>query len=136
MLRRTLLWMVLAMTTSEAATRIQVHGHRGARAMRPENTIPAFEYAIGVGVDVLELDMAVTKDNVLVVSHDPMLNPAICTGPGTPVAIHTLTLAELRKWDCGAKQNPLFSKQPPVPGTPIPTLDEVFDLAPRGKFEF
>lgn len=104
--------------------------------MRPENTIPAFEYAIAQGVDVLELDMAVTKDNVLVVSHDPMLNPAICTGPGTPVAIHTLTLAELSKWDCGGKQNPLFSKQTPVPGTRIPTLDEVFELAPRGKFEF
>jgi len=119
-----------------AQNRILVHGHRGARAMRPENTIPAFEYAIGVGVDVLELDMAVTKDNVLVVSHDPMVNPTLCTGPGTPVAIHTLTLAELRKWDCGGKQNPLFAKQTPVPGTPIPTLDEVFDLAPKGKFEF
>ena len=117
-----------------AQSRILVHGHRGARAMRPENTIPAFEYAIAQGVDVLELDMAVTKDDVLVVSHDPMLNPAICTGPGTPVAIRTLTLAELRKWDCGGKQNPLFSKQTPVPGTPIPTLDEVFDLSPaRGN---
>src|ERR1039457_2758395 len=47
---------------------IQVHGHRGARAMRPENTLPAFEYAIAQGVDALELDMAVTKDNVIVVS--------------------------------------------------------------------
>src|SRR5256885_17044095 len=60
---------------------IQVHGHRGARAMRPENTLPAFEYAIGVGVDVLELDMAVTKDNVVVVSHDPLLHEPGCTGP-------------------------------------------------------
>ncbi len=115
---------------------ILVHGHRGARAMRPENTIPAFEYAIGVGVDVLELDMAVTKDDVLVVSHDPLLNPEICSGPGAPTAIRMLTLKELRQWDCGKLRNPRFPKQTPVPGTPIPTLDEVFALSSRGKFEF
>ena len=84
--------------------------------MRPENTIPAFEYAIGAGVDVLELDMAVTKDDVLVVSHDPLLNPEICTGPGAPRAIRTLTLRELRQWDCGALRNPRFPKQTPIPG--------------------
>lgn len=60
---------------------IRVHGHRGARAVRPENTIPAFEYALAQGVDVLELDMAVTKDNVVVVSHDETMNPAYCEGP-------------------------------------------------------
>src|SRR6266481_1027502 len=115
---------------------IQVHGHRGARAMRPENTLPAFEYAIAQGVDALELDMAVTKDNVVVVSHDPELRPPVCTGPRERVAIHELTLAEVRQWDCGAKQNPLFAKQQTVPGTKMPTLDEVFALAPKGKFLF
>src|SRR6267378_3524882 len=119
-----------------ASSPILVHGHRGARAMRPENTIPAFEYAIGVGVDVLELDMAVTKDDVVVVSHDPLLNPEICKGPGAPRAIRTLTLSELRQWDCGALRNPKFPKQTPIPGTRIPTLDEVFALASRGTFEF
>jgi glycerophosphoryl diester phosphodiesterase len=128
-----LLLMTAAIATPAS---IQVHGHRGARAMRPENTIPAFEYAIGVGVDVLELDMAVTKDDVLVVSHDPLLNPEICKGPGAPRAIRTLTLSELRQWDCGALRNPRFPKQTPIPGTRIPTLDEVFALAPRGTFEF
>jgi len=104
--------------------------------MRPENTIPAFEYAIGVGVDVLELDMAVTRDDIVVVSHDPLLNPEICTGPGAPRAIRTLTLSELRQWDCGALRNPRFPKQTPIPGTPMPTLDEVFALSSRGKIEF
>src|SRR5436190_4498373 len=118
------LWACI-LAGSEPPRAIQVHGHRGARAMRPENTIPAFEYAIAQGVDVLELDMAVTKDDVLVVSHDPLINPVLCSGPGTPAPIRTFTLAELRKWDCGGKRNPLFSKQTPVPGTPIPTLDEV-----------
>jgi glycerophosphoryl diester phosphodiesterase len=118
------------------AQTVQVHGHRGARAMRPENTMPAFEYAIAQGVDALELDMAVTKDGVVVVSHDPELRPPVCTGPRERAAIHELTLAEVRQWDCGAKQNPLFAKQQPVPGTKMPTLDEVFALAPKGKFLF
>lgn len=119
-----------------AASPILVHGHRGARAMRPENTIPAFEYAIEQGVDVLELDVAVTKDEVLVVSHDPRLNPAICTSPGGSNVIHELTLAELRKWDCGTLRNPGFPKQQPVPGTRVPTLDEVLALSSRGRFGF
>jgi glycerophosphoryl diester phosphodiesterase len=115
---------------------IQVHGHRGARAMRPENTLPAFEYAIAQGVDALELDMAVTRDNVIVVSHDPVLESPVCTGPGGKAVIHELTLAQVREWDCGARQNPAFPKQQVVPGTKMPTLEEVFELAPKGKFLF
>ena len=116
--------------------RVLVHGHRGARALRPENTIPAFEYAISAGVDVLELDMAVTKDNVLVISHEPVLDPKICQGPHPGIAIRQLTLTELREYDCGAKQHPNFPKQVPVPGTRVPTLDQVFELAGKGSFEF
>ena len=128
---------LIAMLTSGAfAQTIQVHGHRGAHGLRPENTIPAFEYAIAQGVDALELDMAVTRDNVLVVSHDPELRAPVCSGPRDRVVIHTLTLAEVRQWDCGAKQNPAFPKQQAVPGTRMPTLDEVFALAPKGKFLF
>ncbi len=119
-----------------AAPRILVHGHRGARAMRPENTLPAFEYAISIGVDALELDMAVTKDNVIVVSHDPYLQPPVCSGPRPKAAIHELTFAELRQWDCGKIRNPQFPEQTPVPGTRMPSLDEVFDLSRRGRFWF
>ena len=122
--------------TIPAAPKILVHGHRGARGMRPENTIPAFEYAIQVGVDFLEMDVAVTKDNVLVISHDPHINPEICKGPHPGVAIHELTLAELREYDCGALRNPRFPKQQPVPGTRIPTLDEVLDLSKKGNIQF
>lgn len=112
--------------------RILVHGHRGARARRPENTLPAFRYAIEQGVDAVELDVAVTRDNVAVVSHDPLVNAAICSGPKAGVAIHNLSLEELRQYDCGAKQNPAFSTQVPVPGSRVPTLDEVFALG-RGN---
>ena len=64
---------------SADSNRILVHGHRGARARRPENTIPAFRYALAEGVDALEMDMAVTKDGVIVISHDPVLQPPVCT---------------------------------------------------------
>ncbi|HWE48604.1 MAG TPA: glycerophosphodiester phosphodiesterase [Bryobacteraceae bacterium] len=116
--------------------RILVHGHRGARARRPENTIPAFQYAIGVGVDVLELDVAVTKDNVAVVSHDPHINATICSGPNVGVAIHDLTLEELHRYDCGAKKNPGFPDQQPQPGTRVPTLDEVLALGKGNSVQF
>jgi glycerophosphoryl diester phosphodiesterase len=129
------LGFALALAGADRA-RVKVHGHRGARAARPENTIPAFEYAIAAGVDVLELDLSVTRDNVVVVSHDPYLEPPICSGPKDKVAIRESTLAEVRQWDCGAKQNPGFAKQQTVPGTRMPTLDEVFALASKGKFEF
>jgi glycerophosphoryl diester phosphodiesterase len=118
------------------AVEIQVHGHRGARAVLPENTLPAFEYAIEAGADAIELDLAVTRDNVLVVSHDPVLNPAICSSPGGSPVIRQLTLAELRRWDCGSRKNPEFPLQKPVPGARIPTLDEVLALAGRGRFLF
>src|SRR6266851_5182205 len=84
------------------APRILVHGHRGARARRPENTLPAFEYAIAQGVDALEMDMAVTKDGVIVISHDPILETPVCTGPRNGVPIRELMLSEVRGWDCGA----------------------------------
>jgi glycerophosphoryl diester phosphodiesterase len=104
--------------------------------MRPENTLPAFEYALAQGVDVLELDLGVTKDNVVVVSHDSILKPPICTGNKPQAAIREMTLAEVKQWDCGAVRNPAFATQQTVPGTRIPTLDEVFALAPRGTFQF
>jgi len=88
MLRTLLHCLILAsfgciplLTQAASQPRILVHGHRGARARRPENTIPAFKYAIQEGVDALEMDMAVTKDNVIVISHDPILQPPVCSGP-------------------------------------------------------
>jgi len=116
--------------------RILVHGHRGARARWAENTLPAFEYAIALGVDAIEMDLAVTRDNVLVISHDPILAPPICTGPQPNALIRELTLAEVRQWDCGAAPNPDFPAQQAIPGTRIPTLDEVFQLAAGGDFDY
>ena len=115
------------------ASRIQVQGHRGARGHRPENTIPAFDYALEVGADVLELDLGVTQDHQVVIGHDPFLNPQICLDrDGKPltskVQLSKLSLAELKEFDCGTLKHPRFPKQQPVPGTSMPTLDELFQF--------
>jgi len=115
---------------------IQVHGHRGARAVLSENTIAAFEYAIDQGVDAIEMDVVVTKDDIPVISHDPILKPTICRGPHERAIVRSLTFAELREWDCGSLVNPQFPKQKPVPGARIPSLDDVLALADRGSFLF
>jgi len=131
-----LLFTLLISSGLLAAQRIQVHGHRGARARRPENTIPAFQFAIDAGVDALESDMAVTKDGVIVMSHDPVLEPPVCNGAVPSAVIHQLTLQQVKQWDCGAVRNPKFPNQQPVPGTRIPTLDELLNLGGQGKFDF
>jgi len=136
MTSRTTLSLLLSCSLMIAA-KIEVHGHRGARAAMPENSLPAFEYAIGLAVDVLELDVVVTKDDVLVVSHDPEMNPVHCVGPaGSPKAIREMTYAQVQLWDCGAKANPEFPQQKAIPGTRVPSLDSVFALAKKGKFHF
>jgi len=118
---------------------ISVHGHRGTRGTRPEDTLPAFAEALRAGVDVLEMDMAVTKDGVVVISHDPHITPERCLGAdgnklGQQVAISSLTLEEVKKYDCGSIPNPNFPQQVLVPGTKIPTLDEMFDMVKASTY--
>ena len=138
MLQATLYFFLtfLPLANAPAAERILVHGHRGARARRPESTIPAFKFAIAAGVDALESDMAVTRDGVIVMSHDPVLQPPVCTGPEPSATIHLLSLAQVKQWDCGGTPNPKFPNQQPVAGERMPTLDELLDLAPLGHFDF
>ncbi|MBN2358096.1 MAG: glycerophosphodiester phosphodiesterase [Deltaproteobacteria bacterium] len=116
--------------------RIEVHGHRGARARFPENTLPAFAHALQQGVDWIELDLVVTADDALAVMHDPVLNPLICSradGSAAPDGwlVREHTLAELQAFDCGRLRHPRFAQQQTVPGTPVPTLDEVIALVER-----
>jgi glycerophosphoryl diester phosphodiesterase len=129
-------FITMAVVESASPKRILVHGHRGARARLPENTMPAFEHAIRAGAEFIELDLAVTKDNVLVVSHDPVLHAPMCRGPRESAVIRELTFAEIQQWDCGVLRNPQFPDQQPVPGTRMPSLDQVFGLASRGSFGF
>jgi glycerophosphoryl diester phosphodiesterase len=113
-----------------------VHGHRGARALYPENTLPGFVYAIQAGADLIELDVLATADDRLVACHDPVLRRRVYSGPGGPRRIREMTLEQLRRWDCGTRANPRFPRQRPVPGARIPTLEEVLELAALGRFGF
>jgi glycerophosphoryl diester phosphodiesterase len=124
------------------ATRFDLQGHRGARGLAPENTLPAFERALALGVDTLEMDVGVTRDGVMVVGHDAALNPDIVRGPdgrwleARGPAIHELTFAELSRYDIG-RLNPgsayarNFPSQVPVDGTRYARLADVFALVRR-----
>ena len=114
-----------------------VQGHRGARGVLPENTMPAFTLADDLGVTTLEMDTKVTKDGVLVVTHDSTLNPDLVrdasgqwVGEGIP--LNSLTLTRVKELDVGrlrpdsayAKR---FPEQQPIDGTRIPALREVLE---------
>jgi glycerophosphoryl diester phosphodiesterase len=96
-------------------------GHRGCRGLMPENSIPAFFKALEYPeVTTLELDLAVSKDNQLIVSHEPWFNPSICrlpNGDSIPkkdaerYLIHQYTAAEIRDFDCGSWGNSRFPQQ-------------------------
>lgn len=112
---------------------LEVQGHRGYRALHPENTLPAFAAAIEAGANTLELDVLVTADNQLVIHHDFFINKELCayldgSEISKEVLIRTLTLEQLKKLDAGGKPNPLFPTQVPKPGTQIPSLQELFDF--------
>jgi len=140
-MRRILLAAALLMAAGGAAG-LDLQGHRGARGLLPENTLPAFARALAIGITTLELDTALTRDGVVVVSHDATLNPDITRGPGGAwidrgnLAIHALSWQELQAYDVGRIRPQTayaqrFSAQQPVDGTRIPRLAEVFDLARR-----
>lgn len=123
----------------EQAMAFDLEAHRGGRALLPENTLPAFANALSMGVDTLELDVGVTADGEIVVSHERGLNPdltrradgAYITPPGTPFV--KLRLDEVRTYDVGQiRPDSAYAKQFPdqraLPGTRIPTLRELFAL--------
>ena len=132
---------ILALMTLPASA-FDLQGHRGARGLAPENTIPGFETALRIGVTTLELDLAMTKDGVLVVSHDSLSQSRTHaragrripegTGPGDPLA----HLRELQRYDVGRIQPGTayaarFSTQKGADDVRIPALTEVFDLVKR-----
>jgi glycerophosphoryl diester phosphodiesterase len=129
-----------------AALAFDLQGHRGARGLVPENTLEAFSTALSIGVTTLELDLAMTKDGVLVVSHDSRLNPDHTRGPDGKFlaaegpAIRSLTLAELQSYDVGRLKPGTsyaanFPEQRGMDGIRIPALTEVFDLVRHAKAE-
>ena len=137
----TLLRATLAALAMNAAVAhaLDIQGHRGARGLAPENTLPAFARALAIGVTTLELDCAITRDGVVVVSHDPAFNPDIARGPDgkwlqkTGPAIWSLDFQGTQRYDVG-RINPAsayakrWPEQRPVDGTRIPRLADLFAL--------
>ena len=128
-------WASLA----SAVFAFDLEGHRGARGLAPENTLAAFRRALAIGVTTLEMDLAVTRDGVLVISHDAFLNPDLVrTSDGRWLAqkgpaIHVLTLDELKRYDIGridpqSSYAAQFPAQQAADGERFPTFAEVIDL--------
>lgn len=129
--------LVLMMAPAHA---FDLQGHRGARGLAPENTLAAFDVALRIGVTTLELDIAMTKDGILVVSHNRRLNPDHTRGPDGNFlttegpAIRSLMLAEVTQYDVGRLKPGTsyaadFPQQRPTDGARIPLLADVFALA-------
>jgi glycerophosphoryl diester phosphodiesterase len=122
-----------------ASQGFDLQGHRGARGLMPENTLPAFARALSIGVTTLELDLAVTRDRHVVVSHNPRLEPDIARSSNgdwlsqSSPSIHSMTLEAVKTYDVGrlnpaSKYAKRYPDQQPVDGTAVPTLGEVFEL--------
>jgi glycerophosphoryl diester phosphodiesterase len=124
------------------AQAFDLQGHRGARGLAPENTIAGFALTLGIGVDTLETDIAVSRDGVLLISHDPALNPDITRGPDGqflssrgPV-IWLTDFAELQRYDVGrlkpgTRYAEQYPEQKPHDGARLPRLEELFALVDK-----
>lgn len=100
--------------------KFDVQGHRGARGLMPENSIPAFLLALDSGVTTLEMDLAITQDKQVIVSHETWMSAAYCLDPqGKEISgrsekkfnIYKMKYAEVAAWDCGSKLNVRFPDQ-------------------------
>ncbi|RYU96053.1 glycerophosphodiester phosphodiesterase family protein [Emticicia agri] len=115
---KTLVLFLFPILTFAQTMPFQIEGHRGARGLLPENTIPSFKKAIDLGAHVIELDVVISKDKKVVVSHDTYFNPEITTAPnGEPVTketqgnLYTMDYKEIKKYDVGLRGNKGFPEQ-------------------------
>ncbi len=114
---------------------LDIQGHRGCRGLLPENTIEGFINAVDLGVTNLELDVVISKDSQVVVSHEPFFNHEITTHPegieitaenATDFNIYEMTYNEVKRYDVGSKGNPKFPIQSKIK-TYKPTLSALID---------
>lgn len=112
---------------------LDFQGHRGCRGLLPENTVPAFEKALDIGVTTLEMDVVITKDKKVLVSHEPWFSHEIALDPsGDPISardernhrIYEMTFQETQAYNVGSKPHPRFPDQRKIEVTK-PLLREV-----------
>jgi glycerophosphoryl diester phosphodiesterase len=134
--------LLAALALAGTACAFDLQGHRGARGLAPENSLAAFAVGIEQGVTTLELDIAITKDGVLVIHHDLELNPDHTRDAAgrwidkDPPPIHDMTWAELQTYDIGrlkpgSNYARPFPDQKPIDGTRVPRLSDLFDMVKR-----
>ena len=133
-----ILMILTALSSSPgAAQSFDLQGHRGCRGLMPENSIPAFLKAIDLGVNTLEMDVVITKDLQVLVSHEPWMSHVICLdSSGTEILksrekeyrIYEMTLAQVQQFDCGSKAHPGFPEQERV-AVCKPSLREVIQAS-------
>lgn len=125
----------LSESPSNSSTTFDKQGHRGCRGLLPENTIPAMRKALDLGVTTLEMDVVITADKQVVLSHEPFFNHEISTKPdgGEITAadqrnfnIYRMNYAEVHSFDVGLKPHPRFPRQQRMAASK-PLLADVFD---------
>ncbi len=118
---------------------MNIQGHRGARGLFPENTIHGFIEAVKMGVDTLELDVVISKDHKVVVSHEPWMNWEICSFPdGNALTdtvkenynLYAMGYDEIKKYDCGRRGHPRFRGQQKIPAYK-PLLADMIDAVEK-----
>ncbi|WP_234736373.1 glycerophosphodiester phosphodiesterase family protein [Tellurirhabdus bombi] len=130
---------LLSLTTSALAQPLpfDIQGHRGCRGLMPENSILAFLKALDLGVTTLELDVVISQDRKVVVSHDAYINSSFCLDPsGKPINkksqeelnLYLMTYDAIKKYDCGSQGNSAFPQQQLLKATK-PLLSEVIEAA-------
>ena len=116
---------------------LDVEAHRGGRGLMPENTLPAMRNALRLGAQTLEMDIAISQDKQVLLSHDPYLNADFVYRPdGSPITkaeqkslrLYAMPYADIRRYDVGGHGNPKFSRQQHLK-TYKPLLAEVIDSA-------
>ena len=108
------------------AAQPQIMAHRGGALNWPENTMHAFMHAEAAGVHYLEMDLQLTADGQLLVTHDEIVNPRLCDGPLAGKAVRELTLAQTRTITCGGRARAIYPGSEVRAGLQMPTLEEVF----------
>ncbi|MCW0233377.1 MAG: glycerophosphodiester phosphodiesterase [Ferrovibrio sp.] len=139
-MKSAILTMALMLAAGPAFA-FDLQGHRGARGLAPENTLPAFATALTLGVTTLEFDVNLSRDGRLVVGHDPVLLPHLARLDGKWIAapgpaIWHSTLDALQRYDVGrldpaSRYGQTYPEQKPVDGTRMPLLEQVFALAAK-----
>jgi len=128
-----LLGSILLMNCTRPVRTLDLQGHRGARGLFPENSLLGFEKALEIPeVSTLELDLCVTADDQLIVSHEPWLNEYICTiidssSGGIDYNLYKMTYDSIQQFDCGSKGHPDFPKQQ-LATAKKPLLKELFAM--------